>query len=156
MTERKEREQRESVKLGQWPHLLNLQEVSTFVKSLSEQLVRLTVLPSVKGLYSSRPPGGAERVTCVTEGSYKVARTKWQLRWEGLCTRSINYKPIRTEKMLETRSMASTRSSKSVIYLVQHNRKLIIQLTNWNPSRKSYSRPKPQHLSVDQLSILKW
>lgn len=31
--------------------------------------VQLTVLASVKGLYSSRPPGGADRVTCVTEGS---------------------------------------------------------------------------------------
>lgn len=31
--------------------------------------LELTVLASVKGLYSSRPPGGADRVTCVTDGS---------------------------------------------------------------------------------------
>lgn len=30
----------------------------------------LTVLASVNGLYSSKPPGGADRVTCVTDGSY--------------------------------------------------------------------------------------
>lgn len=38
-------------------------------------LVKLTVLASVKGLYSSRPPGGADRVTWVTEGSYRMERS---------------------------------------------------------------------------------
>lgn len=38
-------------------------------------LVVLTVLASVKGLYSSRPPGGADWVTCVTEGSYGAERS---------------------------------------------------------------------------------
>lgn len=37
--------------------------------------LKLTVLASVKGLYSSRPPGGADRVTWVTEGSYRGERS---------------------------------------------------------------------------------
>ena len=47
----------------------------THTDSSIAMLVKLTVLASVKGLYSSRPPGGADWVTCVTEGSYKVERT---------------------------------------------------------------------------------
>lgn len=39
-----------------------------------EMLLNLTVLASVKGLYSSRPPGGTDWVTCVTEGSYWTER----------------------------------------------------------------------------------
>lgn len=51
-------------------------------------LVRLTVLASVKGLYSSRPPGGADWVTCVTEGSYDREGN------EGF--RGVNTTPIKT------------------------------------------------------------
>lgn len=40
-------------------------------KHSSRQMLKLTVLASVKGLYSSKPPGGADRVTWVTEGSYR-------------------------------------------------------------------------------------
>lgn len=36
----------------------------------AQSLFKLTVLASVNGLYSSRPPGGADWVTCVTDGSY--------------------------------------------------------------------------------------
>lgn len=41
---------------------------------------KLTVLASVKGLYSSKPPGGADRVTWVTEGSYRGKTSKQELK----------------------------------------------------------------------------
>lgn len=46
-------------------------------------LCNLTVLASVKGLYSSRPPGGTDWVTWVTEGSYWTERIGSFLRGGG-------------------------------------------------------------------------
>lgn len=75
---------------------LTQKHTNTCIHTLSSiaMLIKLTVLASVKGLYSSRPPGGADRVTCVTEGSYRTERVSGgknlQLSLEAVYSQNTN------------------------------------------------------------------
>lgn len=73
-------------KTGRW---IKLGHTKIHAHTHSHNL-KLTVLASVKGLYSSRPPGGVDRVTWVTEGSYKVRKFIQEFR-EGKLQLQISY-----------------------------------------------------------------